>query len=596
MIEISQTKFTGIVWQLRYEALASLASMLAFFFCLHLLCPPLSGTFSLGPGNEARQFQGGFSFSGAGATAYIDGTIRLPRIYPTLFRIVPDDCLTSLEVNGVAVSAGLPVCSYRKGALFDLKDYLHRGENSIRAIVKNTGGAGGLRLEPCFGDWRIMGLLFASLSAVFVCAIRALRRLGALHDPLILVLIIGALIRIAYFIGTPSDVRAHDFMGHLAYVWYVLSHFTIPPAQQGWEFYQPPLYYFCVALVLSPFKLLGFDNWVLLKIAQCASLVLSCASLALAVWISKLLWIGPGASRCRLAFVTTLGVLPGIVFSASRISNDTLVEFLAFAFFALLLRWWRFGSPRAWYGAVIVLGLGVLTKSNFLPYIGIAGLTLLSRPRGEAREASIAALLIRSGFILVIMTSWYFLYRFGFEGEKHLVGNIANLNRKLFIPLNVTNFLKVNPLAVIRDPFNDPWTEASGRSYLWEYLIKSAFTGEWRFHGRVQALIAALQVINFFVFLPLALLMLMRDVARLRNAPLWSSALIPVASMICIVILHPVAVLQDFRHVHIMVIPITFYVVSGIDLLPGWIRKVGWWMVGSFCVLCVLALGEILLS
>jgi hypothetical protein len=45
--------------------------------------------------------------------------------------------------------------------------------------------------------------------------------------------------------------------GHIDYVQYMFTHWSVPPAQGGWEFYQPPLYYFLSALWMQAGQLLG---------------------------------------------------------------------------------------------------------------------------------------------------------------------------------------------------------------------------------------------------------------------------------------------------------------------------------------------------
>ena len=48
-------------------------------------------------------------------------------------------------------------------------------------------------------------------------------------------------------VQTPPSIRQHDVEGHREYVDFVSTHVGLPAVQQGWETWQPPLYYFLAA-------------------------------------------------------------------------------------------------------------------------------------------------------------------------------------------------------------------------------------------------------------------------------------------------------------------------------------------------------------
>ncbi len=64
-------------------------------------------------------------------------------------------------------------------------------------------------------------------------------------------LVIGTWLRWIYVEGTPATLRAHDFQGHMDYLGFVLEHGRIPTATQGFQGYQPPLYYFIAAPIAA---------------------------------------------------------------------------------------------------------------------------------------------------------------------------------------------------------------------------------------------------------------------------------------------------------------------------------------------------------
>ncbi len=64
--------------------------------------------------------------------------------------------------------------------------------------------------------------------------------------------------------------RGFDAGGHIEYINFLKQNMRVPLAYEGWELYQPPLYYFLVAFVSSPIgiKIFSFLMWLLLTITS----------------------------------------------------------------------------------------------------------------------------------------------------------------------------------------------------------------------------------------------------------------------------------------------------------------------------------------
>lgn len=64
--------------------------------------------------------------------------------------------------------------------------------------------------------------------------------------------------------------RGFDAGSHLEYVNFLKNNWRIPLAYEGWELYQPPLYYFLITFVSSPIgiKVIGFLLWSLLALTS----------------------------------------------------------------------------------------------------------------------------------------------------------------------------------------------------------------------------------------------------------------------------------------------------------------------------------------
>src|ERR1017187_1048593 len=106
----------------------------------------------------------------------------------------------------------------------------------------------------------------------------------------------------------PSSVRQHDVEGHREYIDHLSAERILPAVRQGWETWQPPLYYLAAALWRWPFSAVSFQD-------PFRPVQFFAAALYLAVIIAAQMGLG------RLGFnnleatgaLGLLALLPGIV-------------------------------------------------------------------------------------------------------------------------------------------------------------------------------------------------------------------------------------------------------------------------------------------
>ena len=577
------------------ELVTICAVLIIFVLCLQFISPSWSGTYRVGDSSRDEAFRESFAFSSGEVLVNVSGTVSVSSIYPTSFRIVPDDCLVELSINDRPVSTGLPMCDFTKGRVFQLRDYLHPGQNKFRAVVRNRGGPGGLSVRYVMWDPVPLSLISLATLGILACLVSGAYKLGIASDPLTVVWFFGTIVRFIYFLATPIGARAYDAQGHHDYIIYVVERFAIPPTQGGWEFYQPPLYYFFTAALLMPFTYMGWGDVFLLNVAQGISFLLSAAALAAGIWVGKILWRSPNDSFLRTGFALSLAVLPGLVMFSSRITNDAMMPLLGFLFVGLLLRWYETGLERLWYASVVVLGLALITKSSAMAYVPIAFLSLAlagsdeSGLKGRARQAA------KAGLILFVMVGWYWAYRIAGEGSTGIVAT-NSLNRKLSITVSPLTFLSIDPFSVIRHPYNHPWVDDFGRDRMWSFLPKSAFTGEWNFGERVNRTMRVVHGLNYVLLFPLAVISMARDIFRGRHPSLLLTLVCVLGATIVMVIRQPFGILHEFRHVPIISIPVSYYVLSGVGLLPAVLRRMVLGMLVLFWSLCLYVLYGIAFS
>jgi len=79
-------------------------------------------------------------------------TMEVPRMYPRVFKVVPDDCIESMIINNQTVeSEALPLCpQFLEGHIYDLHEYLHPGLNTMTVVLRDSGGMAALAILPKF--------------------------------------------------------------------------------------------------------------------------------------------------------------------------------------------------------------------------------------------------------------------------------------------------------------------------------------------------------------------------------------------------------------------------------------------------------------
>ncbi len=180
----------------------------------------------------------------------------------------------------------------------------------------------------------------------------------------------------------PRDT-GFDAPEHLKYISYVQEHRSLPAPDQGWEMYQPPLYYVLSACLLGvchldvsqPAGILLLRWWGALAGAANVALIFFCLRL-----------IFPGQWTRQMAGALLAAFLPAQIYLLHYTTNETLAATLMSGAFYCCLRILRAPAAAAgWHaGLGCVLGLALLAKASavlFLPVIFavVAGKLILER-------------------------------------------------------------------------------------------------------------------------------------------------------------------------------------------------------------------------
>jgi hypothetical protein len=492
-------------------------------------------------------------------------TVQLPLHWfsPRRWNIIPDDRLTALKVNGqpVPLDGVRPggLTDWRRGFDIDLSPWLHSGDNQLEFTVDNWFADGGILLRP------LPGWLTPLLAASLLPWLLALARLFRLRRSQTWILG-AALLVLACYWGETSwmtrnyDVLRYDSTGHLGYVGYVAHHLKLPPLSDGWEYFQPPLYYVIGA------ALWRWVEWLGLPPAEALQ------GLALAFWLVFLaasaatLRIGLRRSPAALGLATAaLALWPSGVIHGLRLGNDPPFYAAAAVATWFMLRWWRGGRPRHLYGMALAIAAALLCKTSAGALIAAAavliGLRLLRHHRWRLRrawgESLAAAAIMLAGIGLSLARSlWYWWHG---QIASWLIGNIGTLDANLRVPQGFRYFIPLDVPVFLTSPWLETRDDATGRANFWNFLLRSSLSGEFQFDGHLQRLIAW-----GWGGLLLGLLFLL--LARLRSlrwapAPLWREtpwialSLLWLASVLGLRIKYPFSCEADFRFVLPVLVP-----------------------------------------
>ncbi len=536
-----------------------------------------------------------YAYSG-GDDVDVEFTVHLQALHPWMYRVVADDCLRELTINGKVVegrnNAPLQFCNL-EGQVLDLSAYLTGGANTVQARIRDNGGFAIFRMDvagadPFFLATRIIA--FGALAGYLWFLMFSILRFKKALQPVVLAVVFCAGLALIYNIRFAYSHFSYDADGHVNYIVFLREMWAIPPPEgygaEGWQFYQPPLYYFFVALwwVIGG-GVFGRSQWWLIQDTETISWAIMAMTLGVVAWLSSMLFRSEKEKGLAALQVLLFGVIPGVVFMSSRITNDVALFFFSSLFLAFLYRWWQNPQSRTWVLLWLIAAAALLSKSNGMALVPIALIALLFR-----RRISLLAKAGLGGFgvlLVAVSIGWYAFLRAVVHGQNVLVGNLGALHIGLHFDAHWWQLLVFNPIALFFHPFNNPWSDEFRRQYYWEYLYRSAFFGEWDF-GHKATVMAALLLIAGTPLVVAGVYGIYRCVRKdwYAQVPLLATMLVFFAEGIAYRTVAPYGCNQDFRFIAPVIIPCTYYAIMGITQAPKRLQQPLWQAFTVFVVSC----------
>jgi hypothetical protein len=493
----------------------------------------------------------------------LEVTMPVNWLTPRRWQVIPDDRLTALGIDGQAVPLDrvppAQLSDWRHGFVIDLSPWLASGTRQLEFTVDNTAWFGHLTLQPRAG-WRVP-LLAASLLP-WLLALARLFRLGRGQTAVLA----GSLLLLAgYWAATPwtervYDVKRHGETGHLGYIEYVARSGSLPRPDQGWEYFQPPLYYAGGALVKRGADWLGLPDTEALR------------AYTLGLW---LVFLAASAATLKLALrrsggavllaTAALALWPSGIIDGLRISNDIPLYAAAAVATYFMLRWWRGGRPRHLYGMALAVALALLSKSSAGAVLAAAALLVALRLLRHGRwrqwrpwaQALGAGAVMAAGVVLSLARGvWYWWHG---QVASWLIASIGTLDDNLRVPNTLRQFIPLDIPTFLTSPWVTSRDDATGRANFWNFLLRSSLTGEFDFDGRLQRLVAW----GWGALLLALLVLLLARAGRLRWKPaaLWRElpwvvlSLLWLASVLAVRATYAFSCQADFRFIVPVLVP-----------------------------------------
>ena len=276
------------------------------------------------------------------------------------------------------------------------------------------------RIWPCW-----VGFAIAAVVAVLF-GNRILSRATKSHrGQAAILLAVGALAWLALGWNNTRLLPFHcgyDSTYHVAYIKYLQERQSLPLPTEGFESFQPPLYYALSAAVLSAARLTVADPGSI-AVLRLLTICFGIGHFLLVFLCLRLLF--PGRPRAQLVGSLIAACLPMQLYLSNYVTNETLAAGLISLSIYLALRILSTEHPTLWQfcGLGLCVGAAMLTKATALLLIPpLFGALILKMVRNKVglRFAGRSVVMTLAGIVLVC--GWYYTWIWKHFGTP-IVGN-----------------------------------------------------------------------------------------------------------------------------------------------------------------------------
>ncbi len=381
-----------------------------------------------------------------------------------------------------------------------------------------------------------------------------------------LILILGLLIRFAYLSYTDFKTRTYDVTetgGHLDYINYIIENSKLPPADQGWEFHQPPFYY--IVGVFAKFLSIDSEKDFNHLLQLFSLFFFSCL---LVIGIIIFFKVFKGTSQRIIATVLLVFWPSGIIHSV-RIGNDVFSYlFYSLTFFFLLL--WILEKKIPYIIlAFITTAVTLFSKKTGFILLPLLGVFALFHSHYYSHKKS-QKLIIGIILITLVFIAYLSIYRnlsvLKNNPRANWITGEIYINKDLYVGNRLKTFLAFNPILFVQQPYTSTWDNNLGRNYFWQFFLKSLLFAEFQFNLTVQSIIAC--ILSALLLYILIIMSIGLTLYRYKNKAIYLLFLLNLLFSLLFLLLfrfkEPYASNQDFRYIFPSIFSIIFFFMNGI--------------------------------
>lgn len=293
-----------------------------------------------------------------------------------------------------------------------------------------------------------------------------------------ILIILGIVLRICYFMYTDPGTRQHDIWGawnHLDYIRHIAETFTLP-AVGTYEAYHPPVHYILSAIPYNIVRLFNMPDDYGMRAVELLMVFFSALTL---IFIYKIF------NRCKVdKKVLLIGVAlacfhPNIIYMSVYLNNDATVFLFYIITFYYLIKWVDDKSLKNVILLAVFSAISMLTKKSSLvifPVLGIVFIVELVKHRDEWKKY------VKQGLIFLVIALPI--------GFSYIIRNYILFQQDLsyavppfgtVMPNNPYNLFYVSIDELFRNPFVAPAPHEN--VFFLKMLIQTSLFSVFKFHG-----------------------------------------------------------------------------------------------------------------
>lgn len=369
------------------------------------------------------------------------------------------------------------------------------------------------------------------------------------------VLLLGVVIRVLYFNKYGIMTFQHDWHGHIEFIKYVATNWSLPTMpMKGWEYPQQPLYYIITGGLYGILTKMGFNDTDALHHLGYFSLLCSLIFLYYSYRFIALLtqdrWI-------QLVAMIFISLTPSLVYVSTRISNDSLVLALSIMAIYYTIKAYQEQFKKGFLMALVMVSLLFLTK------VSASGIELLlftlllisyyKTEKGGEKRLKISLHLYGLMGIFLLCFTLFKLYVPLEESHFYMV-NSAKFPNQTLENLDINYFFSFHIIDLIQAGKSHVFGVDSIRHSFLTYQYGTMFFGEFDYNYFIKQseyLHLVMQIIlTLGLIFPMALLLYLLNLHKepQLHKILFAVLLINLVLILKFIISYPSICNTDFRY------------------------------------------------